>query len=199
MKSTRRRPLIVGLGGTQRPGSSSELAVRRALAFAAEQGCETEMFAGRDLILPLYSSEDAERTEDARRFVDAVRRADGMIVASPGYHGSISGLIKNALDYVEDLRQDDRPYLDGRAVGCIAVGYGWQATGTTLAALRSICHALRGWPTPLGGCINSSNAPFAADGAGAEPGVDGQLRLIAQQVAEFAHMRLAYAAEVAEA
>jgi FMN reductase len=195
MNSAPRKPLIVGIGGTQRPGSSSELAVRRALSFAESQGAETVMFAGRDLIFQLFSSEDAARTDEARNFVDAVRRADGMIVGSPGYHGSLSGLIKNALDYVEDLRGDERPYLDGRAVGCIAVGFGWQATGSTLAALRSISHALRGWPTPLGVCINSSVPPFAADGSAVEEAIDGQLRMLAGQVVEFAKMRRLYAAE----
>jgi FMN reductase len=35
----------------------------------------------------------------AQRFVEAVRSADAAIVASPGYHGSMSGMIKNALVY----------------------------------------------------------------------------------------------------
>ena len=72
-----------------------------------------------------------------------------IIVASPAYHGGVSGLVKNALDYVEDLRDAKRPYLDGRAVGCIACAGGWQAAVATLTGLRSISHALRGWPTPL--------------------------------------------------
>ena len=44
-----------------------------------------------------------------------------VVIASPGYHGTVSGLVKNSLDYLEVLREDDRPYLDGRAVGVIAV------------------------------------------------------------------------------
>ncbi len=47
-----------------------------------------------------------------------------------------------------------------RSVGLIATAYGWQATGSTLATLRSIVHALRGWPTPLGAAINSSGGIF---------------------------------------
>ena len=70
-----------------------------------------------------------------------LRQSDGIIVATPAYHGIVSGLIKNALDYVEDLRAGERCYLDGCAVGCIVSGAGWQATGTTLAALRGMIHA----------------------------------------------------------
>ena len=47
------------------------------------------------------------------------------------------------LDYVEDMKDDARCYFTGVPVGCIATGLGWQATVTTLEALRAIVHALR--------------------------------------------------------
>jgi len=94
----------------------------------------------------MYVPDATLRTDKARRLIGALAGCDAVIIASPGYHGGPSGLIKNALDYVEDLRDDERPYFDGRAVGCIACAAGWQATTTTLIALRSIVHALRGWP-----------------------------------------------------
>ena len=112
-----------------------------------------------------------------------------MIITSPGYHGSISGLIKNALDYVEDMREDGDVYFEGRAVGCVACAYGWQATGSTLAALRSITHALRGWPTPIGVAINSSQKVFDGAGNCLDESVSKQLDLMAKQVVDFARMR----------
>jgi FMN reductase len=120
-----------------------------------------------------------------------LRRCHGVVVASPAYHGSVSGLIKNALDYVEDMRNDEAVYLDGRAVGCIACAFGWQATGSTLAALRSIVHALRGWPTPMGVAINSSTRAFDTEGRCLDAGVERQLELLANQVVDFARMRAA--------
>ena len=36
------------------------------------------------------------------------RGAHALIIGSPGYHGGISGLVKNALDYLEELREDPR-------------------------------------------------------------------------------------------
>ncbi len=51
------------------------------------------------------------------RVVEALRNARGVILSSPSYHGLISGHIKNALDYTEDLRNDRKPYLAGRVVG----------------------------------------------------------------------------------
>ena len=177
------RPLIVGLGGTTRPGSSSERALAVALGAAQELGARTELIAAGNLQLPLYAPERPERTPEAVRLVNALAVADGVVIASPGYHGGPSGLIKNALDYVEDLRDAPRTYLDGVPVGCIACAHGWQATTTTLAALRSVVHALRGWPTPFGAAINSAQAAIM-DGD-----VAAQLRLVGRQVVEHVALR----------
>lgn len=194
-------PLIVGIGGTGSPTASTEKILHHALAAAQSVGADTIMFDGKALDMPMYSY-GGERTEPARAMIDALRRADGIIIASPGYHGTISGLIKNALDYVEDMSRDERAYFEGRAVGLIAVAAGWQATGSTLATLRSITHALRGWPTPMAVAINSAQAVFDGDGRIADPAVVSQLDILAGQVVEFARMKaldiLAKAASHAE-
>jgi FMN reductase len=185
------RPLIVGIGGTTRPGSTSERALQFALAKARALGADTELLAGNQILLPIYTPESIERNSTARHLIAVLRRADGIIVASPGYHGSLSGLIKNALDYAEDMRDDARPYFDGRAVGLIACAHGWQATGATLTALRSIVHALRGWPTPLGVAINTSEGRFGDDDSPPSAALSKQLSLLAHQVVEFALQRAA--------
>jgi FMN reductase len=130
------------------------------------------------------------RTDSSLRLVQLLREADGIVIASPSYHGSIPGLLKNALDYTEDMRSDERPYFDGRAVGCVVCAEGIQAMGTTLFTLRSIVHALRGWPTPYSATINSSTKPFGPDGLLREEAVSAQLKTVAQQVVQFAHYSL---------
>jgi len=180
-------PFIVGIGGTVRTPSSSERVLTAALAAAEALGARTQMFGGEILSrLPIYNPTDGQHPPERSALVDAVRRADGVIVATPGYHGSLSGLIKNALDSLDPLRDDPRPYLDGRAVGCIVVADGWQACGSALAHLRSIVHALRGWPTPLGSTINSATQPFDADGGLKSERDLFQVEMVARQVVEFA-------------
>ncbi|MDE2305090.1 MAG: NAD(P)H-dependent oxidoreductase [Gammaproteobacteria bacterium] len=186
------KPLILGIGGTTRSGSSSERAMRYVLARARELGAETEFLTGPQLVLPIYVPEDAGRDPGVRRLVESLRRANGLVVASPGYHGSLSGLIKNALDYAEDLRNDSPPYLEDRAVGLISCATGWQATGATLAALRSIVHALRGWPTPLGVAINTSDCRFDEENRPSVAAVEQQLATLAAQVVRFAERRAAH-------
>jgi FMN reductase len=183
------RPFIVGLGGTTRAGSTSERAVRFALSVAAEDGAETMLIDGPALVLPIYDPAGAASEPGATRLVAALRRADGVIVASPGYHGSLSGLIKNALDYTENMARDPAPYLDGRAFGCIAVSHGWQAAVQTLTSLRGIAHALRAWPTPMGVAFTTLQPAFREDGGCADPAVATQITVMARQVVEFARLR----------
>lgn len=180
------RILIVGLGGSMRDGSATEQALDIALAEAQAAGAQVIRLGAQVLsALPLYGADTDGGGEAARELLSALRRAQGVIIASPAYHGSLSGAVKNAIDYMEDLRCDLRPYLDGVPVGLIATAGGWQATGPTLTALRSIVHALRGWPTPLGIGVNTTEAKFAS-GRCSDVVVASQLALIGRQVVEFA-------------
>ena len=184
-------PFIVGLGGTTRPGSTSERALQVALDRAAALGCETLLRGGTQLPADIFDPTRPERGEAARLLVDALRRADGLIVATPAYHGGVSGLVKNALDFTEDLRGDARVYLAGRAVGCIVCADGAQAMGSTLAALRAIVHALRGWPTPFGAALNAAAKPFGGPGQAADPAALQACAMVADEVVQFARWQRA--------
>jgi FMN reductase len=188
--ASRRAPFIVGIGGTTKPNSSTEQALLIALDAASRRGANTRLFGGEMLVrLPHYLTEIAGASSEGRELVADIRRADGIIFASPGYHGSLSGLVKNAIDYIEETAHDRRVYLDGIPVGLIATAYGWQAAGNALAALRAIAHALRGWPTPLGAAINCSGGIFK-NGTCSDAGAATQLQCIGQQVCDFARLRL---------
>lgn len=188
--SGRFAPRIVGLGGTTRPGSSTETALRSALRAAEAEGATTVVHAGAQLVrLPMYDPSSPERVPAARALLEDLRRADGVVIASPGYHGSVSGLVKNALDYTEDLRTDDRVYLSGLPVGVIATGAGHQAIGSTLSALRDIVHALRGWVTPLGAGIRTVGRVFDDAGECIDDHARFQLHEVGREVVEFARWR----------
>ena len=186
------KPLIVGLGGTVRPGSTTERALCVALRAAEAAGAETRLFGGAFLArLPIFDPRPGGPSPEQDELTRAVAEADGLIVASPGYHGSISGVIKNALDTLELTRADERPYLSGKPVGAIITADGWQAAGTTLMALRAIIHALRGWPTPFGAALNAGSGLFDEAGECREAKDAWQLATVAEQVMEFAQMRAA--------
>jgi FMN reductase len=172
---------VVGIGGSVDPDSQSERALRAVLASAAAAGARVQAFTGPELEFPAYHS-DAPTPPGARPYVEAVRAADAVVISSPGYHGTVSGLVKNALDYLEELRTDGRPYLDGRAVGLVAVARGWQAAVGTLTTLRQITHALRGWPTPFGLTVNSAVNRFDEHDRPDDTGLQSGIDLLAAQL-----------------
>jgi FMN reductase len=182
------KPLIVGIGGTTRVGSTSERALMHALEHARALGCEASMFGADAMPTEPYDPARPDRSEKARAMVAALRAADGVIIATPSYHGGISGLVKNAIDFVEDMRTDERVYFAGRAVGCIVVAEGAQAMGTTITSLRAIVHTLRGWPTPYAATLNSAKKPFGNGDTGADPDAIKACQLVAQEVVQFAKM-----------
>ena len=176
-------PFIVGFGGTTRADSSSERLVAAILARTEGLGATTRLFGGTALAaLPHFAPENTIRTPEQKDFVDAVRQADGLVIGTPGYHGGVSGLVKNAIDLLEDTRSDARVYFDYMPVGLAVSAAGWQAGGVTLSALRDIVHAMRGWPTPIGIAVNTIEQPMFREDGRLEASIDVMVDAQARQI-----------------
>lgn len=173
------QPHIVALGGTTRIQSSTGRALAAALAVAESHGARTTLLTGDAIAFPNFEPGSTGGEANVEAFLAALRSADGVIIGSPGYHGTFSGMVKNALDHVELMAGDARPYFHGLPVGLIATAAGWQAAVSTLIGLRSITHALRGWPTPLGVAINTAEGPDAIERA------DPQIAMMVGQMLDF--------------
>jgi FMN reductase len=142
---------VVGIGGTLREGSTSLGALRRALAASGEAGAEVELLDLNELKLPMYEPRKSldEYGHDARRLIDAVSGADALLLSTAAYHGTLAGVTKNALDYVQFLGKEEHPYFDGTVVGLITTAGGEQAAANANAAMVHVVHALRGIVAPL--------------------------------------------------
>lgn len=140
---------IVGLGGSPRPNSRTRVALQTALAIAAEQGAATHLLDLGKLALPMYQPHYALRdySESEQQAITELlhwcREAHALIWASPTYHGTVSGIFKNALDFTEFLADDQAPYLQNRAVGLITI-----SDPSTFVAMSHIARELRAWLAP---------------------------------------------------
>lgn len=177
-----RRPLVVGLGGSLSPNSTSLTALEIALAGAAEVGTQTKLLSIRDLQLPMYSPQAmANPPTVAIQLAKTMSNADGLIWSSPLYHGTISGSFKNALDWLQLLAKDTPPFLTDKVVGLISAAggmQGLQAVNTMEFAVR----ALRGWAVPLVVPVAHAFQAFT-DGRANDPAVEQQLRKLGREVA----------------
>ena len=183
------RPLICGIGGAVRPNSSSEWALKTSLRAAEHAGAETVLISERELLLPMYEPDGDRTAEVVRLVVEAFRSRDGLIVSSPAYHGSISGLIKNALDYSEDLRSDERVYFDGKGCRLHRIRRWMAGSRANIGGSGAIAHALRGWPTSLGVTLNTSIRLFDEQRDCIHSAAKSELSTVRRQVVEFAVLR----------
>lgn len=170
--------LAGSLGRTSRTARLADWCARRC----RERGAHVSCFHGADLEFPFYRPDRTARDDGIRRYVAALEAADGVVLLSPSYHGTVSGLLKNALDYVNDLDGTPEPYLSDRPIGCIAVATGDQGAHSTLATLRTVAHALRGWPTPLGLALSGERAAVAEDGTPLSARTNSDLNVLLEQV-----------------
>ena len=142
-----RHPKIVGLGGSLASVSRSLAALQVAAGAAEDAGAEVRIFEIRELDLPFFAPA-REPTEQALAFAEAVYRADGLLLSSPMYHGTISGSFKNALDWLDLLAQRDPPYITDKIVGLISTAAGVQGL-QAVNTLEFVVRALRAWAVPL--------------------------------------------------
>ena len=147
-ENTARPVRILGIGGTTSEKSWSLVPLDAALNRARDRGCEVVRATVFELDLPMFRTD--WRLEDyppsLAWLLDEIRQADGLIICSPTYHGTISGAIKNVLDALIFLGWDKPRYLGGKPVGIMAYG-GMTAMGV-LQALTQTVRGLKGITIP---------------------------------------------------
>ncbi len=149
---------IVGIAGSLRTDSYSQIALKIAAQKVADLGAEEEILDLRTMQLPFCDGGDEyPNYPDVRRMQDAVSGADGLILVSPEYHGSISGVLKNALD----LMSFDQ--LSGKVAGFISI-LGGQSNSNALNDLRVILRWVHAWSIPEQVAIGQAWQSFTPDG-----------------------------------
>ena len=133
---------IVGIGGSLRTDSYSMQALRLAAQRAEGLGAEVQILDLKEMNLPFCDGgSEYPDYPDVEVMRKAVTAADGLIITTPEYHGSVSGVIKNALD----LMSFD--HLEGKVTGTISV-LGGQSNSNALNDLRVIMRWVHAWVIP---------------------------------------------------
>lgn len=149
---------FVGLAGSLRTGSYSQLALQAAARRVEALGASVELLDLRTLNLPFCDgSKEYPDYPDVVRLQRAFEQADGMILATPEYHGSVSGVLKNALD----LMSFDQ--LSGKVAGLMSV-LGGQSNSNALNDLRVIMRWVHAWVIPEQVAIGQAWQAFSPDG-----------------------------------
>lgn len=184
---------ILGLGGSLSQPSNSLTALEIALEGAHQAGAGVEAVNFGDLNLPFFVPNQAAATYPQAATINAllekIKAADGYIFCAPIYHGTLGGLWKNGIDFLELLPRRPKLYLDGKVVGLIAVGGGQIAAPNGITALYHVARALRAWVAPISVPVWPAKRLFDVQGKLQDQKMVEQLQTVGQQVVEFVRMQ----------
>lgn len=144
---------VLGVAGSMRQDSYSTLGLRMVLEEAKKYYSESYLLELRDINLPLYDPSGPSSNDHSfnnsnnvlEKITTALKWADALVLASPDYHGSMSGTLKNFLDYFwEDFA--------GKTFGYIIASH---EKGLTVAdQMRTAVRQCYGWSMPYNISIN---------------------------------------------
>jgi FMN reductase len=176
--------LIVGICGSLRKESYTRMALKVALRGAEDAGAEAQLIDLRDYQLVFCDGGDRsdDLPKDVGRLRDEVKRAQGILLATPEYHGGYSGVLKNALD----LMGFDE--FEGKMIGLVGVSGGNTGAFGALSALRSVGRALHAWVVPKQAAVANVDEVFDDKGKCKDEAIEKRLKAVGRQVAKFASL-----------
>ena len=175
---------VAALCGSLRENSFTAAALRIALEGARQFGATTEFIDLRDYRLPLHAgiTSSHDSSEDVLKLKRIAKASDALILGTPEYHGSFSGVLKNALDF---LTFDE---MEGKMIGLIGVSGGAMGAFDALNGLRSVGRALHAWVLPQQVTIAEAFKVFDSDGNLRDRDLEQRLRAVGTEAARFAHL-----------
>lgn len=173
---------VVGICGSLREGSTTHAALSIALTGAEEEGAEVELIDLREyrLIFQSVVADEPDYPSDVLKLKDKVRRADGILLGTPEYHGSFSGVLK----YVLDLMGYDE--FENKIVGLIGVSGGRMGAVNALSMLRTVGASLRAFVIPTAVSIPLASEAFHANGNLNDPRLTERVKMVGREVAQIA-------------
>ena len=175
---------VVGVCGSLNPAGKTRAALSAALEGSAEYGVETRLIELRDYELVFFGSVgDDDYPEDVHRLRQELREAQGIIIATPEYHGSLTGALKNMFDLMSTAE------FEGKIVALIGVAGGRVGAIHSLNTMKTVCRNLHCWVLPQEVSIADSGNVIGDDGLVLDAALEERLLNLGQQVVKFASLQ----------
>ena len=136
-------PRILAFAGSTRTASYNKKLIRVAARCARDAGADVTLIDLRDFPMPLYDGDLEEEhglPTHARRLKALMKEHSGFLIAAPEYNSSITGVLKNAIDWASRSEPEEAPLtaFRGKIAGLIATSPGALGGLRTLVAVRGI-------------------------------------------------------------
>jgi len=175
---------VAGICGSLRKGSFTRMALHVALAGAKEAGAQTRLLDLSEYHLIFCDGKEDESgyPKDVFTLREDVRAAQGIILATPEYHGGYSGVLKNALDLMGFEE------FEGKMLGLVGVSGGGMGAFGAMNNLRAVGRALHAWVIPEQASIPEAYKVFDESGTLKDSALEKRLKEVGRQVARFAYL-----------
>lgn len=162
---------IIVLAGSNRKTASSKALAKAIASGIVDKGHDAALFDLYEKPLPMFDPDaDYGSHPIVEELLEGFYLARGIVLVSPEYHGTVSGVLKNALDFLA------YEHFDGKAVLSAATSGGVAAFGA-LNQLQSIVRNLHGVNSPEWISIGSGERAMDSSGLFLEPKVQERIRL----------------------
>ncbi len=172
---------ISAICGSLSVQNTTKMALEVALRGASEYRASTSLIALRDYELVFFGKVDEDDyPPDVFRLREKIKESHGIILGTPEYYGSLSGVLKNMFDL---MRPEE---FEGKIVGLIGVAGGHTGAINSLNAMRTIGRNLHCWVLPPEVSIADSKKVFDKDGTVTDAAIEERLLERGRQVVRFA-------------
>ncbi|MFD0681238.1 MULTISPECIES: NADPH-dependent FMN reductase [unclassified Paenibacillus] len=160
---------ITLIAGSNRTSASSTQLLRYMESLLKAQHITVSFIDLLELPLPFFSIDNQELHPNVQHVLGAIADGDGLILATPEYHGSVSGVLKNALDYINGGQ------VAGKAVLSVSSAGGPMGV-SSLSHLQTIVRNLHGVNCPEWVSIGYGSNSFGQDGAPLDEGMRDRIQ-----------------------
>jgi chromate reductase, NAD(P)H dehydrogenase (quinone) len=162
---------ILAFAGSTRTESFNKKLVKVAADGARRAGAEVTLIDLRDFALPLYDGdlEDSQGLpETAKKLKQIFLAHDGLLIAAPEYNSSISGVLKNTIDWVTRAESDSEPTVAcfaGKVAGLMSASPGGLGGLRGLGQVRTILGNIKVLVLPDQIAVSKAHEAFHPDGS----------------------------------
>lgn len=173
---------ILGLCGSPTAPSKTLIAVQKAIDYAVEfdPSISAEVINIRDYDVQFCNAQESHKYEgDTQKIIGKIVEADALIIGTPMYRGSYTGILKNIFDIIPN------DALIGKPIGLIATG----GSDHHFLAIEHELKPLLGFflAYPLPGAVYANNTHYS-DSSLIDAGILERLQKLAQDVVNFSKL-----------
>ncbi len=181
---------ILAFAGSLRKESTNKKTLRIAAAAAEAADAEVTMVDLKDYPLPVYDGDielDTGLPENAVRLQDLMLEHDGFLIASPEYNSSISGALKNMIDWTSRPREKMKAgkCFEGKVVVLMSASPGGLGGLRGLFDIRKILSTMGVIVLPEQAAVSNAYSAFSDDGMIKDDKVRKMVEALGVRLAEF--------------